>query len=88
MRPIRSPILPASTLGRHCLAANLQDLSRDIEVVYRTTLKDAKQLQSAADKCKFIAADLRLLFPEKAQKGNWRQMLARDEVQTQISKLS
>ena len=82
------PDIASEYFGEALSSRQLQDLSRDIEVVYRTTLKDAKQLQSAAEKCKFIAADLRLLFPEKAQKGNWRQMLARDEVQTQISKLS
>ena len=34
-----------------------------------------------------IAADLRILFPEDPQRGNWLQMLNRPEIQTQISKL-
>jgi ATP-dependent DNA helicase DinG len=81
------PDIASEYFGEALSSRQLQDISRDIELVYRTTLKDAKQLHSSAEKCKMIAADLRLLFPEKAQKGNWREMLGRDEVQTQISKL-
>ncbi|MFT5675021.1 MAG: ATP-dependent DNA helicase DinG [Paraglaciecola sp.] len=81
------PDIASEYFGEALSSRQLQDISRDIELVYRTTLKDAKQLHSSAEKCKMIAADLRLLFPENSQKGNWRQMLGRDDVQTQISKL-
>jgi ATP-dependent DNA helicase DinG len=81
------PDIASEYFGEALSSRQLQDLSRDIELVYRTNLKDAKQLHSSAEKCKMIAADLRLLFPENSQKGNWRQMLGRDDVQTQISKL-
>lgn len=82
------PDIASEYFGESLSSRQMQDMSRDIEVVYRTVLKDAKQLQSAAEKCKMIAADLRLLFPEQPKKGNWREMLQRQDVQTQISKLT
>jgi ATP-dependent DNA helicase DinG len=82
------PDIASEYFGETFSSRQLQDISRDVEVVYRTVLKDAKQLQSAAEKCKMIAADLRILFPENPGKGNWRQMLSRDDVQIQISKLT
>ena len=82
------PDIASEYFGETFSSRQMQDISRDVEVVYRTVLKDAKQLQNAAEKCKMIAADLRILFPENPSKGNWRQMLSRDDVQTQISKLT
>jgi ATP-dependent DNA helicase DinG len=82
------PDIASEYFGETFSSRQMQDISRDVEVIYRTVLKDAKQLQSAAEKCKMIAADLRILFPENPAKGNWRQMLSRDDVQTQISKLT
>jgi ATP-dependent DNA helicase DinG len=82
------PDIASEYFGETFSSRQMQDISRDVEVVYRTVLKDVKQLQSAAEKCKMIAADLRTLFPENPGKGNWRQMLSRYEVQTQISKLT
>ena len=82
------PDIASEYFGETFSSRQMQDISRDVEVVYRTVLKDAKQLQSAAEKCKMIAADLRILFPENTAKGNWRQMLSRDDVKTQISKLT
>ncbi|MFT5837661.1 MAG: ATP-dependent DNA helicase DinG [Flavobacteriales bacterium] len=82
------PDIASEYFGETFSSRQMQDISRDVEVVYRTVLKDAKQLQSAAEKCKMIAADLRILFPENTAKGNWRQMLSRDDVKTQINKLT
>ena len=58
------PDIASEYFGEALSSRQLQDISRDIELVYRTTLKDARQLHSSAEKCKMIAADLRLLFPE------------------------
>jgi ATP-dependent DNA helicase DinG len=82
------PDIASDYFGEALSSRQLQDLARDVELVYRTSLKDAEQLQKAGEKCKLLAADLRLMFPELPQKGNWRQMLAREEVQSQISRLS
>ncbi len=82
------PDIASEYFGESFSSRQMQDISRDVEVVYRTVLKDAKQLHSAAEKCKMLAADIRMLFPDNPQKGNWRQMLERTEVQTQVTKLT
>jgi len=82
------PDIASEYFGESISSRQLQDMCRDIDVVYRTVLKDAKQLSSVADKCKLIVADLRLFFPENPQKGNWRHTLQRQEIQQHISKLS
>ena len=46
------PDIASEYFGETFSSRQMQDINRDIEVVYRTTLKDAKQLQSAAEKCK------------------------------------
>lgn len=82
------PDIASEYFGEALSSRQLHDLAKDIEVLYRTVIKDAEQLHKAAEKCRLISADLRLLFPEATEKGNWRQMLNRPEIQTQISKLS
>ncbi|MGS2720348.1 ATP-dependent DNA helicase [Paraglaciecola aestuariivivens] len=82
------PDIASEYFGESLSSRQLHDISRDIDLLYRTVLKDAKQLQVAADKCKMLAADLRILFPENPQKGNWRQMLEQPEVQKQVGKLT
>jgi ATP-dependent DNA helicase DinG len=82
------PDIASEYFGESLSSRQLQDMAKDIDIVYRTVLKDAKQLQSVAEKCRMVAADLRLLLPEQPQKGNWRQMLQRQDVQTQVSKLA
>lgn len=82
------PEIASEYFGESLSSRQIHDLSRDIEVVYRTSLKDAKQLHSVAEKCKLISADLRMLFPEQVEKGNWREKLQREEVQSEIAKLT
>ncbi|GAC13564.1 ATP-dependent DNA helicase [Aliiglaciecola lipolytica] len=81
------PDIASEYFGEALSSRQVHDLVRDIEIVKRTQLKDADQLIKAAEKCKLIAADLRILFPVTPEKGNWRQMLKRPEVESQISKL-
>ncbi len=82
------PDIASEYFGEALSTRQIQDLAKDIEVLYRTVLKDAQQMHKAAEKCRLIAADLRMLFPETAEKGNWQRMLNRQEVQVEISKLS
>lgn len=82
------PDIASEYFGEALSSRQLHDICRDIEVVYRTVLKDAKQMSSAAEKCKLIVADLRLFFPENPQKGNWRQQLLKQEIQQHIAKMN
>lgn len=82
------PDIASDYFGESLSTRQLQELARDINVLYRTVLKDAEQLDRAAEKCRIASADLRLLFPEHPEKGNWAETLEREDVQTQISRLS
>lgn len=82
------PDIASEYFGEALSTRQIQDLAKDIEVLYRTVLKDAQQMHKAAEKCRMIAADLRMLFPETAEKGNWQRMLNRQDVQVQVSKLA
>ncbi|GAB2700034.1 ATP-dependent DNA helicase [Aliiglaciecola sp. 3_MG-2023] len=81
------PDIASEYFGEALSSRQIHDLARDIEIIKRTQLKDAEQLVKVAEKCRLIAADLRILFPVTPERGNWRQMLKRPEVEAQISKL-
>ncbi|GAB3023039.1 ATP-dependent DNA helicase [Bowmanella dokdonensis] len=82
------PDIASEYFGEALSSRQLQELAGDMELVYRTSLKDAAQLSKVAEKLRLIAMDLRLLFPHDPQKGNWRQMLERQDIQLQIGKMS
>ncbi|OFC71081.1 ATP-dependent DNA helicase [Alteromonas confluentis] len=82
------PDIASDYFGESLSTRQLQELAKDINVLYRTVLKDADQLDKSAEKCRIAAADLRLLFPEQPEKGNWAEALDRQDVQTQISRLT
>ncbi|GAA6185096.1 MULTISPECIES: ATP-dependent DNA helicase [Aliiglaciecola] len=81
------PDIASEYFGEALSSRQIHDLARDIEIIKRTQLKDAEQLVKVAEKCRLIAADLRILFPVTPERGNWRQMLKRPEVEAQINKL-
>ncbi|WP_102798515.1 ATP-dependent DNA helicase [Bowmanella denitrificans] len=81
------PDIASEYFGESLSSRQLQDLGMDLELVYRTKLKDAQQLSKVAEKLRYITGDLRLLFPEQGEKGNWRLALEREDVQAQLGKL-
>lgn len=82
------PDIASDYFGESLSTRQISELAKDITLIVRTVLKDAGQLDKAADKCKMIAADLRLLFPETPQRGNWAEALQRDDVRDLIGRLS
>ncbi|AYA65003.1 ATP-dependent DNA helicase [Alteromonas sp. RKMC-009] len=81
------PDIASDYFGESLSSRQLQELAKDINVLYRTVLKDAEQLDKAAEKCRIASADLRLLFPENPERGNWAEALDRDDIQTQVARL-
>ncbi|QCZ93115.1 ATP-dependent DNA helicase [Salinimonas iocasae] len=82
------PDIASDYFGEALSTRQLSEMAKDITLLFRTVLKDAGQLDKAADKCRIVAADLRLLFPETPQRGNWVEAMEREDVQTQISRLA
>lgn len=81
------PDIATQYFGEAVSSRQLQDMCKDINMLQRTVLKDAEQLAKAADKCRMIVADLRLMFPENPERGNWEQMLNRPEIKQQVDKM-
>ncbi len=82
------PDIASDYFGETLSTRQLHDMAKDITLLFRTVLKDAAQLDKAADKCRIVASDLRLLFPDTPQRGSWVEAMQREEVQTQISRLA
>ncbi|RDV24707.1 ATP-dependent DNA helicase [Alteromonas aestuariivivens] len=82
------PEIASDYFGESLSSRQIQDLAKDINLLYRTVLKDADQLDKAADKCRLLAADLRLLFADTPARGNWQEALQREEVRSQTDRLA
>lgn len=82
------PDIASDYFGESLSTRQIHDLAKDITLIYRTVLKDVEQLDKTADKCRMLASDLRLLFPDTPQRGNWAEALDRDEVRAEVGKLA
>ncbi|MBT0587465.1 ATP-dependent DNA helicase [Alteromonas oceanisediminis] len=82
------PEIASEYFGETLSSRQLMDMCKDVSMLYRTVLKDAQQLDKAAEKCRTLLQDFRLLFPETAQRGDWRKALMNDEIDTAIKRIS
>lgn len=81
------PEIASEYFGESLSSRQLMDMCKDINVLYRTTLKDAQQLDKAAEKCKQLLQDFRLLFPEHPTRNDWRKALRQDDIQSSIHRI-
>ncbi|WP_246840601.1 ATP-dependent DNA helicase [Lacimicrobium sp. SS2-24] len=82
------PDIASEYFGEALSSRQLAEMGSDMEVVYRTKLKDAGQLSKAAEKLRASAMDLRLQFPQQPQKGNWQLALDKQVIRNQIDRLT
>lgn len=81
------PEIASEYFGEAISTRQLTEICKEITLLYRTVLKDAEQLDKAGEKVRMLAADLRILFADKPQRGHWLEAMERDEVATQVSRL-
>ncbi|WP_100656795.1 ATP-dependent DNA helicase [Alteromonas flava] len=81
------PEIASEYFGEALSSRQLMDMCRDINTLYRTVLKDAQQLDKAAEKCRQLLMDFRLLLGEASQRGDWRKRLHDDVIFTGISRV-
>ncbi|WP_273391655.1 ATP-dependent DNA helicase [Actinobacillus porcinus] len=74
------PDIASQYFGQSLTSRQLFDICKDINIVYRTELKDIQQLGIAADHLQKTVQDFRLLLGEGSQRGNWRELLAQSAV--------
>lgn len=64
------------------------DLCKDLQLLYRTEVRDARPLSQIADQLERSARDLRLTFAVDPERGNWRDALAGEQVGVAVQRLA
>lgn len=71
------PDIASQYFGQSLTSRQLFDLCKDINIVYRTELKDLQQLGTTSDTLLKIVQDFRLLLGAGSNvRGNWRELYA------------
>ncbi|RUO28917.1 ATP-dependent helicase [Aliidiomarina sedimenti] len=66
------PDIASNYFSESLSTRQLAELGQDLRMLYRTELKDLKQLESIADQLEKGGLDLRLQFARDPERGNWR----------------
>lgn len=75
------PDIASQYFGQSLTSRQLFDLCKDINIVYRTELKDMQQLGNTSDTLLKIVQDFRLLLGEGSNvRGNWRELYSQSAV--------
>ena len=74
------PDIAGQYFGQSLTSRQLFDICKDINIVYRTEIKDMQQLGVASDHLLKMVQDFRLLLGEGNQRGNWRDLLNQSAV--------
>ncbi|MDX3774424.1 ATP-dependent DNA helicase [Chromatiaceae bacterium AAb-1] len=82
------PDIASDYFGEHVSSRLLLELCRDIDICCKTELKDHPQLAKTADKLVSLVRDWRLLFPAEPQKGNWRELCLRPDMQVSLGRVN
>ncbi len=75
------PDIASQYFGETLSSRQVFELCRDLTLIYRTELKDLKQLGAVADSVQTAVQELRLTLGESGSKGNWRDIYPKDDVQ-------
>ena len=75
------PDIASQYFGQSLSSRQLLDLAKDINIAYRTELKDTQQLQKCADRLAQSAQDFRLQLGDPGYRGNLRELLADSHIQ-------
>ncbi|EWH09605.1 helicase c2 [Catenovulum agarivorans DS-2] len=81
------PDIACEYFGDRISTRILVELGKDMELAYRTELKDAQQLGKAAKNLMTNARQFRLSFPELPEKGNWRDKGQTEQCQRELDAL-
>ncbi|NUF48562.1 helicase C-terminal domain-containing protein [Gilliamella sp. ESL0250] len=81
------PDLACHYFGEQLTSRQLFDLAKEINLVYRTEVKDMSQLQQCADKLQKCTQDLRIVINQQPPKGNLRFLFNQEAVKKEISYL-
>ncbi len=82
------PDIASQYFGQNLSSRQLQDIAKDINIAYRTELRDTKQLEKVADHLSRHVSDLRIVLGEPGFRGNWREASRSPAIELAVEKLS
>lgn len=82
------PDIASQYFGSSLTSRQLFDICKDANIVYRTELKDLKQLGTAADHLQKVVQDFRLLLGDGSVRGNLRELFNDKKVVDGVNKLA
>lgn len=75
------PDIASQYFGQQLSSKQLIDLAKDINIAYRTEVRDVQQLQKSADRLAQSAQDFRLALGDPGYRGNLRDLLSNPNIQ-------
>ena len=81
------PDIASLYFGESLSTRQFIELTKDIDYVYRTELKEAKQMAKAAEQLRLSALDLRLSFALETGSGSWRDKSKEKIIQLHVQRL-
>jgi ATP-dependent DNA helicase DinG len=81
------PDIASEYFGENFSTRQLRDQLKDLIKLQKIAAKDAGQISEFAEKCQYTLSDLRLLFADEGERGNWLHMLKRSDVQSHMDML-
>lgn len=81
------PDIASEYFGQSLSSRQIQDLAKDIEIAYRTEVKDMRQLQKVGEKLVQTAMDMRIVLGEPGFRGNWRDALQSPSIKREVERL-
>jgi ATP-dependent DNA helicase DinG len=81
------PDIASQYFGETLSSKQLTELAKEIDYVYRTELKEAKQMGKAAEQLRAAALDFRLAFAMEKGSGSWRDKSKDRAMQMHVNRL-
>ncbi|MCX8797935.1 ATP-dependent DNA helicase [Vibrio parahaemolyticus] len=82
------PDIASEYFGQSVSSRQIHDLTKDIEIAYRTEAKDMRQLQKVGDKLLQSAMDMRIVLGEPGFRGNWREAMQSEFIKRELVRLT
>ncbi len=80
------PDIASQYFGSSISSRQIQELSKDIEIGYRTEAKDMRQLQKVADRLIQSSMDMRLILGDPGFRGNWRDAMKSPPIERGVTR--
>ncbi|MGB5446109.1 MAG: ATP-dependent DNA helicase [Psychromonas sp.] len=81
------PDIASLYFGESLSSRQLIELSKEIDFVYRTELREAKQMSKAADQLRLSVLDFRMAFAMEKGTGSWREKSKQRVMQLHVQRV-